>query len=213
MFNEDITYEILSFDYCRNNFGHYSGFAMLPLHLALIANDKKYTYGGVCIAFRSSGKDHENSPHLGRFMKSLVYHDSDFFTTEETRFFLGTTKSATFRTEEEIESDRMKLLQEAEKGNHMFRSHARHLLRAIEYWKLRFNEKNDEWVKEFTDICWKDLMRMKFINGEISRGEYETGVIVSDDGYYTDDYMSDSDDEEEENFRRMDMHGDPIYED
>ena len=53
---------------------------------------------------------------------------------------------------------------------------------------------------------------MKFINGEISRGEYETGVIVSDDGYYTDDYMSDSDDEEEENFRRMDMHGDPIYE-
>ena len=204
MFNEDITYEIFSFDYCRNNFGHYSGFAMLPLHLALVACDKEYTYHGVCIAFRTSGKDHENNPHLGRFMKSLVYHDSDFFTTEETRFFLSTTKSATFRTEEEIESDRMKLLQEAENGTHMFRSHARHLLRAVEYWKLRFNEKRDEWVKEFQDICRQKIMRARLINGKISPGEYETGVIVSDDGYYSDYYTSDSDDEEWEKFRRMD---------
>ena len=47
-------------------------------------------------------------------------------------------------------------------------------------------------------------MRARLINGTISSGEYETGVIVSDDGYYADYYMSDSDDEEWENFRHMD---------
>ena len=78
----------------------------------------------------------------------------------------------------------------------MFRSHARYLLRAVEYWKLRFNEKRDEWVKEFRDTCSQQII--------ISPGEYETGIIVSDEGYYSDYYTSDSDDEEWESFRRMD---------
>jgi hypothetical protein len=205
MYDEHATYEFLSFDYCRTNFGHYANFALLPLHLGLVKDDRGYTYSDVRYAFRISGEDHEGKPYLA-FMKNLEYNDSDFFTTEETRFFLRIETDFIPRSDEGIEADRKKLLKEAEHANHMFRSHAQHLLRAIEYWKLRCSEKRTEWIKEFNELDIQQRLRAQFINGKISPGEFERGVIMHDEGYCTDyDYMSDSDEGDEwENFGFMD---------
>jgi hypothetical protein len=177
----------LTLSYCSDKFGQYAFFATVPLQIALLGQDV-FSYDMISIRFSYSGVDHADNPTLRDFMNNLVYDDSSFFTTDEMRFYLSLGTRGGSVSDEKLEADRQRLLREAEGGCLIGSVNAKYLLKAIDYWKLRYNEKRSEWAEMFRIASHAQGLRALLKEGVISQREFETGVIVKDEGYCSDFY-------------------------
>ena len=65
----------------------------------------------------------------------------------------------------------------------MLKSHANILLKAIDFWKLRYDEKYEEWKLKFIAMDCALRIREMLRAGTISLGEDASGVIIEDQGY------------------------------
>lgn len=73
----------------------------------------------------------------------------------------------------------------------MLKSHAKFLLKAIDFWKLRYDEKHEEWRSKFIAMDRALWIREMLRAGTISLEEAASGVIIDDEGYHSSDYDSD----------------------
>jgi len=117
------------------------------------------------------------------YIKSLPFDESDYFTVDEYRVLLE-IGGFIIRplTDEEIERDRSLLLREAEYGLHMLKSHARVLLKALEFWKLRYEAMEQGWM----DWTRQASLDSQLEAGLISPAEHASGGINPDEGYVSD---------------------------
>lgn len=131
--------------------------------------------------FRASGKDHEKHPGLRRFIENLDYADAGYFTTDELRFYMRIAQSYKVLTDNQIELERQKVEREGQSG-WMVKSHSEYILKAIEYWKLHFNKKFEEWRQKYAETSEAWWSRRRLRDGYITPQEATT---VEDDGYST----------------------------
>ena len=73
----------------------------------------------------------------------------------------------------------------------MLKSHANFLLKAIDFWKLRYDEKYEEWRSEFIAMDRASRIREMLRAGTISLAEAASGVIIDDEGYQSSNYDTD----------------------
>jgi hypothetical protein len=73
----------------------------------------------------------------------------------------------------------------------MLKSHAKILLKAIDFWKSHYDEKYEQWRLKFVATDRASLIRAKLAAGTISPGEAASGVIIEDEGYQSSNYDSD----------------------
>ena len=180
-----------SLDHCDRYYGRYGLFATLPLRAAVLES-QIYDLEDFIASFEYSGKDHSHDLSLSEFINSLTYDDKDYFTVEETRFLLKIIHACDRLTDEQLEADRKALSREARQGKNMLKSHAKILLKAWRFWKLRYNDKYEEWTQKFADADQADVRRRRIQNGVI--GGNDGNGNVEDEGYQS---GPDSDSEDE----------------
>lgn len=179
--------------YCYRNFHHYTHFALLPFTTAFFNSDIGYTHSQFLLAFRYSGTNHSDDPYFGGLMANLIYEDQDFFNTDELRFFLELDNYPYMGTkilsDETIEAQRQALLYEEANESKMFSLHAKYLLKALDFWKLRFNEKKFEWfqAKKIAYLAMLERRDLKEANAEAQEEETidDDDDHDDDDGYYS----------------------------
>ena len=161
-----------SLRYCRSRFGHYGVFATLPLCTAIISTDN-----GDITSFKNSLKF--SSAKLAEYIKDLGFDDCDFFNIEEYRFLIQLLSPCTPLSDEQLESDRRHLLREVKQRKNMLKSHAEMLLKAIVFWKLRYHDKYDEWMKKFRAADMANRLRWKLKAGVKSPNEAVSSIYLS----------------------------------
>lgn len=126
------------------------------------------------------------------FTKRLVYEDSEFFRPEEMAFFcrFRNNRGCFVLSDATIESHRQILQHEIENSTNMLPSHARYILKALDFWVLRSNEKLLEWKTSLKNAAHEWEIRAKPYDyssedGEEYTGE-EEGEENDDDGYFSD---------------------------
>lgn len=201
MFNErSLSDQRISHEYCETHYGHYGVFASLPL-LASVVETQTYSVTGFKSAFQCSGQNHSRNSSLAEFINNLTYDDKDYFAVEETRFLLQLLKRCEPVTDERLEVDQKALSREARHGTNMLKSHAKILLKALNFWKLRFKDKCAEWRQKYIDADEACVARRRAQNGFVD-GNGANGNVV-DEGYQSghdlDSYYSDFDDDDEDN--------------
>jgi hypothetical protein len=117
--------QLLSLSYCNTHFGHYGVFATLPLR----------TF-------------HNGHSKLANYLEGLAFRRSNFFTSDESRILLKMKGTVRVVSNEQIESDLRDLRSEVQRGDKMAKSHALALIKAIEFWKLRFMVRYLDWKAE-----------------------------------------------------------------
>jgi hypothetical protein len=174
-----------SLRYCKIRFGHYGLFATLPLRAAIISTDN-----GDLISFKSSLEfswcNAGSSAKLAEYIRDLGFDDCDFFNIEEYRFLIQLLSPCTPLSDEQLESDRRKLLREVKQRKNILKSHAEMLLKAIMFWRLRYHNKYDGWMEKFIAADMANELRWKLKAGIVSPGEAVLGIICPDDGYESD---------------------------
>src|SRR5436190_17664560 len=117
--------EEMSLRYCQENFSHYACFATLPLRIAFWNGDFNNTYEDFTWSWRNSGENHSRNARLRGLMRDLVYDDSDFFDTEELRFFLRfeNIKGCHSRETRVMKKERTILVRESKSPTRILPSH------------------------------------------------------------------------------------------
>jgi hypothetical protein len=91
-------------------------------------------------------------PKLANFLEGLAFRSSKFFTRKEIRILLKMKGSVRVMSSNKIESDLWELRCELRRpGSKMLKPHTLALIKAIEFWKLRFNVRYLEEVR----YCYK----------------------------------------------------------
>jgi hypothetical protein len=133
-------------DFCTRRFPHYASFAVLPLYATVVSIEDPsvrlwYSY--------TAGSAHEwtveDKASMERFINKLAFDDHDFFTIDDYQLFFPIHRAAFPLTREQIEQDRRELLAEVAKPDKMTRDHAKSMLKAVEFWELRYDTKYREW--------------------------------------------------------------------
>ena len=130
----------------ENCYGRYAISASLPLLAAVLETQIRSVRDFV----RAFGENHDN-PSLSEFIKALTYDEKDYFTVKEVRFLIQLTTWCAPATDEQLEANRQALSREAREGKNMLKSHAKILLKAVMFWKLRYNDKSAEWRQKYMD--------------------------------------------------------------
>src|SRR5438552_11978213 len=94
------------------------------------------------------------------FMATLDYSDRDYLSTDELRFYLQITKEYKTLTDEEIEIEKQIIIDRS-LVTYVIEAHVNYLLKALEYWKTRFNEKIDVWWKDSHEENRKLMLRIQ----------------------------------------------------
>jgi len=71
----------------------------------------------------------------------------------------------------------------------MPKSHAKILLKIIDYWKLCYDEKHEEWSLKFREV--NNALLIRWMIKEVT---IRPGVIMEDEGYSSDHFASDESD-------------------
>jgi hypothetical protein len=173
-----------SMRYCNDHFNHYADFAILPLKIAYYkSSDSKSFFGQLQFT---------TSQRMEEFIKKLVYDDSEFFEPEEMRFFCMFRNSRGLRapSDSTIELDRQNLQNEIEDPTHIGSSYARYLLKAMDFWVLRSDEKLLEWDADLKNAVREWQIRTKpleyYSEDEDEFTEEEEENYDDDDGYFSD---------------------------
>ena len=167
--------------YCSRHYASYGTFASYCLCTAVLATDV-YSLSSFKRAFLSAGDDHCNDPKLQKFLELVSYEDSDYFSFSEIRFLLQLTGCCSPRTDAELARDHRKVTREITRGKRILPSHARILAKAIEYWKLRYNEKYVQWHQKFEQVNTERILRaeLRKLFGKTGKGSETTAK--HDDG-------------------------------
>ena len=141
--------------YCNEHFGHYAVFAVRPLHIAY------YKDSNLKFLFDTFGQSFTTIQQVEKFTKGLVYDDSEFFRPEEVMFFckFRNYQGCHILSDERIESDRQSLQREIEHVKYIIPMHAKHLLKAIDFWVLRSHKKLLEWGIALNDALYQWKIR------------------------------------------------------
>jgi hypothetical protein len=143
---------------CDTRFGCYGMFATLSLRTAVV-NRNHWNRESYRSALRRSLRHQPTVAICELYLQSLSFPDSDFFNFEELAFLMQLRNPFLPRTAEQIESDRRTLTHEASTGDRIFRSHARILLKAINFWELRHAEKWEEWRDTYSAALAEEQRR------------------------------------------------------
>lgn len=144
--NRDL--EHLSLIRYHMRFGCYGMFATLPLKTAII-NRNHWSPKSYRFALQRSLHHQPTAANCEAYLRTLSFPNSDFFTFQEFAFLMQAYDAFLPRTAEQIESDRRILTHEASTGDRICMSHARILLKAIDFWELRHAENWEEWRDAF----------------------------------------------------------------
>ena len=182
----------MSHQYCESHYGHYGVFASLPL-LAAVIETQTYSVPEFKSVFQSSDQNHSRNSSLAEFINNLTYDDKDYFIVEETRFLLQLVKRC--------EPGSKNLSREARHGTNMFKSHAKILLKALNFWKLPFNDKCEEWRQKYIDADEAFAALRRAQHGFVGGNGANSSVV--DEGYQSDhdlnshyDFVDDDDDDD-----------------
>jgi hypothetical protein len=180
---------MVTLQYCNTRFGHYGQFATLPLHTAVISTGT-FSFNGFKSAFEQSGRNHSRNPQLATYLQNLTFHDSEFFTVEEIRLLLNVGGTICPVSDQQIELDLQELRREARRPNRIPKRYAAAIIKAITFWKLRFDDKYDEWLDEFVVASHSQIQRW---DGPITAEEAPTGRSADDEGYASADDTNSND--------------------
>ena len=174
--------EELSLHHCNARFGAYGTFSTMALIASAVTSGvhTEMTLEHALVISRLI-PDHS----IVQYIQSLEFDDKDFFSIDDYRFLIRIGEECRPRTEAELDADQRELLVESQRGLRMLRSHARILLKAVEFWRLRFNDKHREWRDKYASVMEKRRLEYNLKAGYISLSEASTGHLVSDDGYYS----------------------------
>jgi hypothetical protein len=163
-----------SIRHCADHFGAYGKFATLPLRTCLLSKEECIYPGTYHTVF--DGADYE--PHVGarniEYIKNLDFDDSDFFTLDEYRILLKINGGIYPRSGAKLCCDRAEL--ECFNPTEMCSEHAKALLKALDLWVLRYDDKYEEWngmYQRAYDIVWRGGWRMQ-----------ESRDIEEDEGFF-----------------------------
>ena len=81
---------LTSLIYCIKHYASYGKFATYRLRTVVSATDV-YTFESFKQAFLASGDNHCKNPKLQKFLETISYEDSDYFSIPEIRFLLELT--------------------------------------------------------------------------------------------------------------------------
>jgi hypothetical protein len=118
--------QVLSLSYCNTFYGHYGAFATLPLHTTSYGHSK-----------------------LTNYLEGLAFRSLRVFTAEETRILLEMKGAIRVVSSNKLESDLRELRRQLRRGDKMLKTHVLALIKAIEFWKLRFHVRYLEWAEEY----------------------------------------------------------------
>jgi hypothetical protein len=184
MMNDEFRYSVA---YCYKHFAHYGYFARLPLITTfIVAGDFKCELSeelNPSLPCWWLGRKHKRWEDA---VKDLDFEGHDFFTYDDYLLFFHLTGPCLPVTEAQLEADRHELATEAKKPRRILKSHAESLLKAIDFWKLWYNEKYDEWNRRHHEVfnrMWR---------GDEQENSNERGDSQEDEGFYedADDYSS-----------------------
>jgi len=139
----------MSLRYCRTTYGLYGLFATYPLRTAVLNSDA-YDLSCFELSFESSGENHQSDPQFAKYFDSLTYDDKGYFTVDEIRFLLEISALCQPLCERQVDTDLNAVTADVKQGN-MLKSHAKMLLKAIQYWNLCYSEKHEKYFQEFYD--------------------------------------------------------------
>ena len=117
--------QVLSLSYCNTFYGHYGTFATLPLHTTSYGHSK-----------------------LTNYFAGLAFRKLKVFTAEETCILLKMKGAMRVVSNNELESDLRELRRQLRRGDKMLKTHVLALIKAIEFWKLRFHVRYLESAEE-----------------------------------------------------------------
>jgi hypothetical protein len=86
---------------------------------------------------------------MEKSISNLDFDDHDFFTIDDYQLFLPMYDTIHRRSDEQIEQDRQELLDQVAKPRRMLKGHAESMLRAVEFWKLRYDATYQVWMDMF----------------------------------------------------------------
>ena len=147
-----------SLRYCIKHYASYGLFATYCLRIAVVATEV-YTFSSFKRAFLSSGDNQCNDPKLQKFLELVPYEDSEYFSFSETRFLLQLSRCCSPRSDAKLARDHRRATREIKRGKRILPSHAKALAKAIEYWKLRYDEKYEEWHQRFNEVNGARILR------------------------------------------------------
>jgi hypothetical protein len=176
--------EAMSTYHCNNFFGHFGAFATFPLHNAVLASHE-YSPEFFKWAYANSGANHSEDPDLAAFLAELQYEDKDYFTIEETRFLLKLSGPLSSLTDQQIFQQEQRIIREGQRNTPIIKEHTRILLKAITFWRERYDTKYLQWREEFHVAERRHFLWEKYRYGEISALELETEDINDDEAYDT----------------------------
>jgi hypothetical protein len=151
---------LVSLLYCIKHYASYGNFATYCLRTVVSATDV-YTFSTFKQCYTASGENHANNPKLRKFLETVSYEDSDYFSISEIRFLLQLTAFCSPRSDAKVERDLRRVTREIKLGKRILPSHASILAKAIEYWKLRYNDKYVEWSRRAADVHKDRITRSK----------------------------------------------------
>jgi len=93
-------------------------------------------------------RNHSKNAKFRKFLETVSYEDSDYFSVAEIRFLLQLTAFCSPRSDAKVDRDLRRVTREIKRGKRILPSHASILAKANEYWKLRYNEKFNEWNRK-----------------------------------------------------------------
>jgi hypothetical protein len=140
---------------CTSMFGFYGHFALTPLFTAVWNSDRYdwYTFKLRYQSFsRHQGITEMNYPGFTEYINSLAYEDKDYFSIEECAFLMEfqCPGPALWQPpdEDKFTKDLKEVRKQSRKASEILKSHAKILLKALEYWKLRYGENYKQWQLE-----------------------------------------------------------------
>ena len=186
----------MSLHYCLFRYGHYGRFASLPLRTAVLET-QTYSLEGFISAARS------RNPAVSEFMNGLTYEGKDYFTIEESRFLVQLFACCDPIKDKKLEADLRVLSGLARQGSSVIlQSHAKALVKAVNFWKMNYNDNHEEWTRKYIDADVADLARRRAGIGSVARQTRN----IRDEGYESshdrdsdyEDYYGQFDDEDED---------------
>lgn len=179
MDSENHIWTLISLEHCRGaQFSRYVYFALVPL---LIANHKsgQFTTRQLKLKFNRG----DNDEWLVEYLQSLDYHDKEYFILEEIKFFFAADSIHASVPPSTVENDRRDLLQKI--GTYrILGSHAKCILKAMDFWELRYHVRGQEWFQELREASDEQFARRL---QRIQRGKHGSTRDVSDDGYFSEE--------------------------
>jgi hypothetical protein len=137
--------------YCQDRFSPYGIFATIPLSIALLRDGEfePTEFGDILYNTYTSETIYFYVPEAPRkCLERLEFEDAAFFTLQDYCLLFRLVSSPPNPRTDELEQDRCELLQQMERPTRMLKNHAQTLLKAVDFWKSRYNSKLGLWPDE-----------------------------------------------------------------